>query len=120
MGLDELLERCAVVSNGEPWGMVADWATLLSLGEQQRLAMARVLLANPSLVLLDESTSALDLENEARLYRLLIDRGVALVSVGHRDSLRQYHDRVLRLTGDDEAGWRLEECSSTAAAVGAS
>lgn len=115
--MDELLERCAVVSGGDPWGMVADWATLLSLGEQQRLAMARVLLANPSLVLLDESTSALDLENEARLYKLLIERGVAIVSVGHRDSLRQYHDRVLRLEGGATAGWRLEECAAEPAAT---
>jgi vitamin B12/bleomycin/antimicrobial peptide transport system ATP-binding/permease protein len=75
--------------------LVADWSTVMSLGEQQRLAFARVLLANPALVLLDESTSALDTRNEARLYGVLKDRGAAFISVGHRDSLRQFHDQVL-------------------------
>lgn len=79
--------------------MVADWSSMLSLGEQQRLAFARVLLANPKLVLLDESTSALDLANEARLYMLLIARGLGVVSVGHRDSLIQFHTRRLILGG---------------------
>jgi vitamin B12/bleomycin/antimicrobial peptide transport system ATP-binding/permease protein len=79
--------------------MVADWSSMLSLGEQQRLAFARILLANPRLVLLDESTSALDLANEARLYMLLLARGVTVVSVGHRDSLIQFHTRRLILEG---------------------
>lgn len=77
--------------------MLADWSARLSLGEQQRLAFARVLLAAPALVLLDESTSALDLANEARLYETLRARGVAYVSVGHRDSLRDFHDKTLTL-----------------------
>ena len=103
--------------------MAADWSSLLSLGEQQRLAFARVLLANPALVLLDESTSALDLPNEARLYQILLDRGVAVVSVGHRDSLKQFHDRQLLLGGEEGAGdvhaWRikrLQHDKATAAA----
>lgn len=83
--------------------MVADWAARLSLGEQQRLAFARVLLAAPALVLLDESTSALDLANEARLYGTLRERGVAYVSVGHRDSLREFHGETLTLTPAEPA-----------------
>ena len=99
VGLGELLQRCSDANDGTPLDMRADWATMLSLGEQQRLAFARVLLANPALVLLDESTSALDLANEARLYKLLIARGMSIVSVGHRDSLKQFHDRQLELGG---------------------
>jgi ABC-type uncharacterized transport system fused permease/ATPase subunit len=49
-----------------------DWASVLSLGEQQRLAFARLLLAKPTLVLLDESTSALDDTNEVTIHRLLL------------------------------------------------
>lgn len=47
-----------------------DWASSLSLGEQQRLAWARLLLAKPKLALLDEATSALDQDTEARLYKV--------------------------------------------------
>lgn len=97
VGLQDVVDRCAAANDGSPLSMVADWSARLSLGEQQRLAFARVLLAAPALVLLDESTSALDLANEARLYGILRDRGVAYVSVGHRDSLRQFHDDTLVL-----------------------
>ncbi len=77
----------------EPWSMV------LSLGEQQRLALARVLLQRPALVFLDEATSALDEAAEASLYQLLIDEcpQMAVVSIGHRQSLRAFHSRVLHL-----------------------
>jgi ABC-type uncharacterized transport system fused permease/ATPase subunit len=49
---------------------VADWSGILSLGEQQRLAFARLLLAAPRLALLDEATSALDTTNEGLLYKV--------------------------------------------------
>lgn len=97
VGLQDVVDRCSSASAGAPLDMVADWSSRLSLGEQQRLAFARVLLAAPALVLLDESTSALDLANEARLYGILRERGVAYVSVGHRDSLREFHDDTLVL-----------------------
>jgi len=85
---------------------VGDWSSILSLGEQQRLAFARVLLARPPVALLDEATSALDAANEARMYSLLRDLDdVAYVSVGHRGSLLGFHERVLRLEGD--SSWRV-------------
>jgi len=82
-----------------------DWERLLSGGEQQRLAFARLLLHRPALVVLDEATSALDGTNEEHLYRLLIAAGCALISVGHRPSLRAFHQRELVLDG--EGGWTL-------------
>ena len=84
---------------------IHDWRSVLSLGQQQRLAFARVLLSQPKYVMLDEATSALDIENERHLYGLLADMPVAYVSVGHRPSLLAYHDRVLELSTDQP--WRL-------------
>jgi vitamin B12/bleomycin/antimicrobial peptide transport system ATP-binding/permease protein len=69
------------------------WEPLLSSGEQQRLALARLLLARPRYAILDEATSALEPADESALYQLLRKRGITLVSVGHRSSLAAYHDR---------------------------
>jgi vitamin B12/bleomycin/antimicrobial peptide transport system ATP-binding/permease protein len=84
-----------------------DWGHLLSLGEQQRLAFARLLLAKPGYAFLDEATSALDEANEARLYEQMRKEGTTYVSVGHRPSLRAYHTRVLELQGG--GNWQLRE-----------
>ena len=92
----------------------ADWAAVLSLGEQQRLAFARLLLAKPRLALLDESSSALDAEAEAAAYAALREAGTTYVSVGHRDSLRQAHARALRIQGDGLGGWALVELADGA------
>jgi putative ATP-binding cassette transporter len=85
--------------------VVLDWADILSLGEQQRLAFARLLLTQPRYAILDEATSALDIKNEERLYQQLQARGTTFISVGHRSSLLKYHHQVLELEG--EAKWRL-------------
>jgi len=74
-----------------------DWANRLSLGEQQRLAFGRVLLHQPELVVLDESTSAMDVANENHLYSLL--RDFSYVSVGHRPTLIAHHTYRLVVTG---------------------
>ncbi|UNU23409.1 ABC transporter ATP-binding protein/permease [Microcoleus vaginatus] len=82
-----------------------DWREILSLGEQQRLAFARLLLTEPKYAILDEATSALDLKNEQHLYEQLQATKTTFVSVGHRMSLLQYHQQVLELLGD--GSWRL-------------
>lgn len=82
-----------------------DWSTVLSLGEQQRLAFARLLLSNARYAVLDEATSALDLGNEQRLYEHLKTTDTTFISVGHRPSVLQHHKYVLELTGDTQ--WRL-------------
>jgi putative ATP-binding cassette transporter len=77
-----------------------DWPHRLSLGEQQRLAFARVLLAEPEIVFLDEATSALDENVQTELYNLLRNAPwhPTIISIGHRQSLAKLHDRVLDLT----------------------
>ena len=87
-----------------------DWAKTLSLGEQQRLAFARVLITQPRFVILDEATSALDRANEARLYQRLLDAEVTLISIAHRAAVLDYHTHVLELTGN--GGWQLHQADS--------
>ncbi|WP_083626163.1 ABC transporter ATP-binding protein/permease [Planktothrix serta] len=82
-----------------------DWANVLSLGEQQRLAFARLLISKPRYAILDEATSALDLKNEELLYKKLDETDTTYISVGHRMSLLRYHQNVLELMGDQK--WRL-------------
>ena len=91
-----------------------DWEKVLSIGEQQRLAFARVLLTRPRFAILDEATSALDVANEGHLYQQLMTRDTTLISVAHRSTILQYHKQVLELTGDGQwqarsaAGYRFD------------
>ena len=77
------------------------WQRVLSGGEQQRLAFARALLYRPQWLYMDESTSAMDEEDEAMMYQALIDQlqGLSIVSVGHRSSLARFHARHVRIEG---------------------
>ena len=90
VGLPQLVDRLDEDRN---------WAQSLSVGEQQRLAFARVLLVRPEIVFLDEATSALDEAAETALYRLLRDAPwrPTIVSVGHHGTLRRFHDTVVDL-----------------------
>lgn len=76
-----------------------NWAEILSGGEQQRLGFARLLYHNPVFALMDESTSAMDVDLEAHCMLLTMRRGVTCVSVGHRPTLLGFHKFVLRLDG---------------------
>ena len=86
---------------------VADWAKELSPGEQQRIAFARVLLQKPSLIFLDESTSAIDEGQEFAIYSMLKERlpNSIIVSVTHRGTVKEHHDHHLQLNGDGT--WQL-------------
>ncbi len=83
---------------------VNDWARVLSLGEQQRVAIVRALLTKPQWLFMDEATSAMDEASEAHLYRLLRSRlkDTTFISIGHRESLKALHARELWL-GDTPA-----------------
>ncbi|ATG97055.1 ABC transporter ATP-binding protein/permease [Paracidovorax citrulli] len=84
---------------------VRDWEKELSIGEQQRLAFARVLVRQPRTVILDEATSALDSANEAALYERVRASGASVISIAHRPAVLAHHTHVLVLTGD--GGWSL-------------
>lgn len=87
-----------------------DWEKLLSVGEQQRLAFARVLVHEPNIVILDEATSALDSGNEASLYERLRASGATLISIAHRPAVLRHHTHVLQLKGD--GAWEVHDAGN--------
>ena len=106
--LEQVLERVSLqdlLTRIGGFDAEVHWENVLSLGEQQRLAFARVLITRPRYAILDEATSALDLQNEENLYQQLQQTETTFISVGHRESLLNYHQYVLELSRD--LSWRL-------------
>ncbi|AQR61667.1 hypothetical protein BZG35_08390 [Brevundimonas sp. LM2] len=102
--LPDLIQKCGGLDAER------DWIKVLSLGEQQRISFARVLISKPSFVVLDEATSALDIPTEAAVYQALGDSGCAYVSVGHRETILRFHERALRLM--PQGAWELVDPQS--------
>ncbi|MFN8389758.1 MAG: ABC transporter ATP-binding protein/permease [Bdellovibrionota bacterium] len=100
VGLESALERVKGLS------AVANWNSLLSAGEQQQLAFARLILARPKFAFLDEATTAVDTAAEAMLYEMLTNTTTAFVSVGYRANLSRYHRMILQV--NDDGSWYLE------------
>ena len=100
VGLEALVQRLDDVD---------DWSRILSLGEQQRLAFARVLLVQPDWLFLDEATSALDEPREQEVYQMLQKElpNVSIVSVGHRSTLFARHETEFHLSGD--GNWEMRQ-----------
>lgn len=99
--LDDLVQRIGGLD------ALLDWPSVLAAGEQQKVAFARLFLGKPEYVFLDEATTALEPDNERRLYEQLKDSVRIIVSVGHRAMLSKYHTHVLELLGNGK--WRLEK-----------
>ena len=102
-----VLQRCQLGHLTSRLDETADWSSILSLGEQQRLAIGRALLGEPQVLFLDEASSAMDEGLEHAMYRLLREAlpTSILVSVGHRSSLLEFHSQELTLLG--EGKWQL-------------
>lgn len=85
----------------------AHWNRMLSLGEQQRLGIARAILLAPDYLFLDEATASLDEDAEAAVYKLLKQRlpHTTLVSIGHRSTLAAFHRRRLSLSREGDHFW---------------
>jgi putative ATP-binding cassette transporter len=105
--LKRALNRVALSHLSHRLGEDRDWAKVLSPGEQQRVAFARIMLTKPKAVFLDESTSALDEGLEYALYEMLRSEcpDCIVVSVSHRHTVEQHHEQHLQLLG--EGAWRL-------------
>lgn len=107
--LQAILERVQLPDLTHKYGglsVTRDWTRTLSLGEQQRIAFARILVSKPRFVFLDEATSAVDIKTENSLYRMLRAIGCSFISVGHRPSLLDHHTNVLSLAPG--GGWRMQ------------
>jgi putative ATP-binding cassette transporter len=105
--LHDVLAKVALPHLSHRLDEVEDWAKVLSPGEQQRIAFARIVLTKPKAVFLDESTSALDEGLEMTLYQLVRTElpDTILVSVSHRKTVEQHHTKQLHLLGGGE--WQL-------------
>jgi putative ATP-binding cassette transporter len=94
----------------------AHWNRMLSLGEQQRLGLARALLLKPQYLFLDEATASLDEPSEAALYRLIEEKlpATTIVSIGHRSTLEPFHQRQIVMSRDGDR-FTLQNRSETSA-----
>src|SRR5207248_10759168 len=76
------------------------WQDVLSGGQQQSVGFARMFLRNTDVVILDESTSSLDVASEAHMFGLIKEQKKTCLSIGHRLTLIDHHDFVLWIDGD--------------------
>lgn len=99
------LQECRLSHLADKLAETRDWGQVLSLGEQQRIAFARILLLKPDWLFLDEATSALDEPTEQIVYERIatVLTNTAIVSVGHRNTISKYHKNRLALDG--RGGW---------------
>jgi len=99
--LPEILDLCHLTHLSALLDVNDNWAQALSLGEQQRIAFARILLQRPDFIFLDEATASLDEEMEEALYQLIRSRlgNATIISAGRRRTLLARHESKLRLTG---------------------
>lgn len=88
---------------------IMTWEDVLSLGEQQRLGMARLFYHNPMFGVLDECTSAISVDIEKKLYIESVKRGITCVTISQRLALHEFHSKELKLGSDIENGWKVEE-----------
>jgi vitamin B12/bleomycin/antimicrobial peptide transport system ATP-binding/permease protein len=100
----EVLSAIGIPALAERLEEEAHWNRMLSLGEQQRLGLARALLHAPDYLFLDEATASLDEPSEAALYTLVEKRlpNAAIISIGHRSTLAAFHKRHLELVKDGD------------------
>eukprot|EP01024_Parvocaulis_polyphysoides_P028714 TRINITY_DN25901_c0_g1_i1.p3 TRINITY_DN25901_c0_g1~~TRINITY_DN25901_c0_g1_i1.p3 ORF type:complete len:165 (+),score=35.04 TRINITY_DN25901_c0_g1_i1:144-638(+) len=111
--LEEALETVELeylLKRGKGWEQILKWEEVLSGGEKQRIAMARLLYHKPRYAILDECTSAVSAEGEQLLYRACVDAGITMVSIAHRPAVAQFHQIVLEFDKSKfEQGWETRK-----------
>ena len=111
LDLLRLVDLLHLVDDAGKWETeVVNWEERLSLGEQQRLAMARLFYHSPTFAILDECTSAVSQAMERTLYAECIARDITYITICHRPALKQYHSQNLHLLGEgSDGGWELHK-----------
>lgn len=109
-GLAAAVKLSYLVQREGGWDAVTSWGDVLSLGEQQRLAMARLFFHKPRFGVLDECTNATSVDVEQQLYAHAQSLGITMVTISQRPALLQYHKQQLRLI-DGQGDWELSEIS---------
>ncbi|KAI8074343.1 ABC transporter transmembrane region 2-domain-containing protein [Gilbertella persicaria] len=100
------------------WDAVQDWADVLSGGEKQRVAMARLFYHKPQFAILDECTSAVSVDIEAIMYEHARKEGITLFTVSHRTSLIRHHEYLLRFDGEGHYEFREMDPEDVTSAFG--
>lgn len=114
---DEIKARQAAAEldrKGGGWDTIRVWEETLSLGEQQRLAMARFFFRSPRFGVLDECTSAVSVDVEHKLYRAAVEAGITCVTISQRLALAQFHSTELKMGLPTDTGWSLTNISDDA------
>ena len=97
-----MLERVGLEYLAPNLNIEDQWSMILSLGEQQRIALLRVIVNKPDVVFMDEVTSAIDESNEYYLYEMLKNElpETIIISIGHRTTLEKQHTKILDFSTD--------------------
>ncbi|KAH9063226.1 ABC transporter transmembrane region 2-domain-containing protein [Lactarius vividus] len=122
--MEELMEILEAVhlsyipSREGGWQTRKEWRDVLSGGEKQRMAMARVFYHKPKFAILDECTSAVSSDVEGQMYEHAKSLGITLITISLRPSLAKYHTQLLTLSGDGTGSWTLARIGTAEARMG--